>query len=274
MVQPHIDFRGDDKELYAEPMVHPRFSREHYCRIILVHGFNNSRQDALESFEKFKLAFSALNRFYAEKIFYLIWPGDLRGLNPATFFSKNVDNALAAGRSLGRYLDAEVRSGPRNCSYILVAHSLGCRLVAEMMAELHRLNPEACKDFGLLLMAGAVPVSDVGNPQPYRDGLAAARFIANMHSPDDKVLGRWFGLGEFGGGRPRSEAIGLNGAPLDFGWKLERMTGFDHSDYWPAMKTARLLAEALGVAEEISLPELRSHEFRQPEFEPLEFIPG
>lgn len=273
MTQPHLDFRGDSKELYSEPMVHPAFLRERRCRIILIHGFNNSRQQAISSFSQFKRTYAALDRFYSDNIFFLIWPGDHISVNPSFFFSKNVDIAIATGKSLGRYLDEVIRNSTQECRYVLIAHSLGCRVVAEMMDELRRINPDACRQFSLLLMAGAVPAGDFLDPSSLRESLKAARSVANLYSPDDGVLRNFFGLGQMLAGHSRTEAIGLNGAPLDLGWKLELMKGFGHSDYWIKEESVRVLASTLNVAGEMRPPESRIAELRHPVFEPAELTP-
>jgi len=67
--------------------------------------------------------------FFAEHLFYVIWPGDILPWIPTHYFAENVRNALASGQILARYLDKitiEEAVQGINCELIVVAHSLGC----------------------------------------------------------------------------------------------------------------------------------------------------
>ncbi len=107
-------------------------------------------------------------------------------------------------------------------------------------------------------MAGAIPVGDVRDHQVYGSGLSAAKYIANLFSPNDKVLRALFPLGEIGGSRTGLEPIGLNGEPVTFGWtQREQMIGFGHGDYWKRISVVKFLAWILGIPVPNTLP---SHE--------------
>src|SRR5437588_106097 len=195
MVQADLTFRDPSGGNFSAPWLTPRFSFEKYWRIILIHGFRNSEPAAIESYEKFKSYFLTANSLYAEKFFYLVWPGDQLGWNLSRYFTDNSETAGEVGRALGRYLHQLALHEGEVCRFVIVAHSLGCRLAAEMMQELYRLNPTACKRFQLFLMAGAFPEQDLLDRAALGAGLGEAGYVANFYSPDDSVLQTWFPIG-------------------------------------------------------------------------------
>jgi pimeloyl-ACP methyl ester carboxylesterase len=229
---PDIQLRGPDGTLYSEPLPTERFIDEKLSRILLIHGFRNTEGDAFQSYKDFYATLSRYSAFFAEHLFYVIWPGDIFPWNPTHYFAENVQNALVAGQILARYLHKrtikEAAQGI-DCELIVVAHSLGCRLASEMMAELRRMNSIVCNKLKLVLMAGAVATIDVENKDVYGSALLSAKYVATLYSPDDKVLGRLFPIGELD--RLGQEAIGFKGGPLGFGWSMrQKMQKFDHGD--------------------------------------------
>jgi pimeloyl-ACP methyl ester carboxylesterase len=272
-IQPDITLRSPYGTPYREPLSTKRFMYERRWRIILVHGFRNSERDALESYGVFHSNLSALSALFARHLFYLVWPGDvLRKLKPHRYFVDNVRNAREAGKILAKFLneiitdEAEAES---DCEFIIVAHSLGCWLTAEMMAELHRLDPSVCRNFKLILMAGALPTVDVENHQLYGAGLASALHVSNLYSSDDTVLRDRFPVGLIPDRGTGLEAIGLNGKPISFGWsQREQMKKFGHSDYWPKPASAEFLARLLGVPVPVTLPAYDIASYYPPEYRP------
>jgi len=192
-------------------------------------------------------------------------------LNPTRYFAANVQTALDGGRIVAKFLNEIMTSEiEESCQYIIVAHSLGCWLAAEMMAEMRRLNAPACNKLKLILMAGAVPTVDVENDNLYGGALVSALNVSNLYSPDDRVL-RWlFPIGEIPDGRLGLEAIGLNGAPTNFAWsQREQMTRFDHGDYWTKAPSAEFLARLLGAPVPMTLPANDIPSYHPPEYSPL-----
>jgi hypothetical protein len=269
-VPPDITLRAPDGTPYSAPLGSSRFYFENGRRVILIHGFRNSESEALETYELFQSYLASFGPQLSFQIYSLVWPGDYFGGNPIRYFDDNVQNALACGKTLGRFLHDLIVRQTADREFVIVAHSLGCRVTAEMMQELYRLNPNACSRFTLVLMAGAVPVSDIQDNASYGTSLAAVGYVANLFSPADKVL-RWlFPPGEYGGGRHDPEPIGLNGAPSTFAWTVrQQMTGFDHGDYWRKLPTAEFVARVLGIP----VPNVLATN-EPPSFHPPEFVPG
>jgi hypothetical protein len=167
-----------------------RFMSEKLWRIILIHGFRNSERDALESYNNFRATLSEYSPFLAAHLFYVVWPGDaFPWIAPQNYFSENVQAALAAARILARYLNKiltrEVKERT-NCEWIIVSHSLACRLTAEMIVELQRIGSESCNKIKLVFMAGAVATIDIEDKDVYGTALLSVKYIANLYSPDSK----------------------------------------------------------------------------------------
>jgi hypothetical protein len=266
---PDIQLRGPDGALYNSPLASDRFMSEKLWRIILIHGFRNSERDALESYNRFRDTLSKYSTFFATHLFYVVWPGDaFSWTTPQNYFSENVQTALAGARILARYLNKiltrESKEGT-NCEWIIVSHSLGCRLTTEIIAELRRINSESCNKLRLVLMAGAVATIDVEDNDVYGTALLSAKYIANLYSPEDKTLRKWFPIGELD--RLGVEAIGLNGGPIGFGWSVrEQMRNFDHGDYWTKSSAVEFLAKLLGVAVPTTLPSYDMPNYHPPEY--------
>lgn len=234
--------------IWETALASPRFFLERVCRIILIHGFRNSEPEAMESYNLFKFYFSRYAGIFSDKVFSFVWPGDHFGANPLRYFDYNAQNSLEAGAVLGRYLVEIISKYNLDSQFIIVAHSLGCRLTAAMIHEVHRLDPDICKRFKIVLMAGAVPVDDVADPKVFRTSLEAVGYTANLYSSSDQILRLLFPTGELGGWRSASEPIGLNGGPKTFAWtELQDMSGFGHSDYWRKSAPAEFVARLVGA---------------------------
>jgi hypothetical protein len=266
---PDIQLRGPDGTLYNEPLASDRFTSEKLWRIILIHGFRNSEREAFESYNNFRATLSEYSAFFATHLFYIVWPGDaFPWTAPQNYFSENVQTALAAARILAKYLDKIVAREARegiNCEWIIVSHSLGCRLTSEMIAELRRMKSETSNKLKLVLMAGAVATIDVEDNNLYGAALLSTKYTANLYSPDDRTLRKLFPIGELD--RWGVEAIGLNGGPIGFGWSVrERMPNFDHGDYWTKSSAVEFLAKSLGVAVPTTLPSNDIPSYHPPEY--------
>jgi hypothetical protein len=84
-LQPDITLRDLDGTLYNEPLGTNRFMLERHWRIILIHGFRNSQSEALQSYEHFRSNLYSYSGFFANQLFYLVWPGDVLPFNPLRF---------------------------------------------------------------------------------------------------------------------------------------------------------------------------------------------
>jgi hypothetical protein len=180
-----------------------------------------------------------------------------------------IDNAKRAGSVLFRATMRWQRCRLGTRELVVVAHSLGCRLVLEFLGCLRQ---EAAKAAGraaegggpgqpavfavlpgletliIFLMAGAVPVGAI---ERRPDDVRVPRHIIVMHSAADRVLRGAFPLGQtFARGEQDwfPEAVGLRGLPSSARWtSAEDMADYDHGDYWPMVETARVVASYLSA---------------------------
>lgn len=216
-------------------------------RILLVHGYNVEERGGQNSMAHLRSALAEGCPKLEREILTVTWPGNASWLKggPAAYFAK-VPVAKGAGRLFGEHFAAEFRNrgGPRQL--VIVAHSLGCRLTLEFLSHLNRATrPPRLKKVIAILMAPAVPVE-------LHDLLESARSNADsliiLHSKDDKVLKRWFRLGQTVAREGRfPEAIGFAGNPHNPPWSYHRrMQGYDHGDYWTGQPTADVIGEQLG----------------------------
>jgi hypothetical protein len=161
----------------------------------------------------------------------------------------HVGDAEAWAYALAQYLSSELESAngvPVEVTF--VAHSLGCRLILEVLRsklENHQNNWQVRLVF---LMAAAVPVRLV----EYDERLCRAAITPTAshvaYSPRDIVLQGPFRVGqkfEPGSGLVPS-AVGSWGEPMEL-WTRRIGTRNGHGDYFTDPRTARHLADALGL---------------------------
>lgn len=215
-------------------------------RILLVHGYNVGEAAGQRSMAHLRHALREGCSTLARQLFTVTWPGNAawhRG-GPAAYFAI-VPVARKAGEVFADYLVSEYELGGGPRELVIIAHSLGCRLTLEFLRNLDRKRrPARLEKIVVILMAAAVPCD-------MDDLLGAARANADevvvLHSSEDKVLRRWFRLGETAareGTLP--EAIGYKGNPTEPPWSYERrMKGYDHGDYWTSPPTVEAVAERL-----------------------------
>jgi pimeloyl-ACP methyl ester carboxylesterase len=218
-------------------------------RVLLIHGYNVNERSGLSAMDQLRRSLEAGAPALARQILTVTWPGNenwWRG-GPAAYFTK-VDVAQQAGRLLAKHILALHQNGMGAGELVLVAHSLGSRVVMECLRYLEpAVRPGTLKSVVVILMAAAVPT--------HLDALIAAAHrnsdrIIILHSADDRVLKRWFKVGQtaaFEGWMP--EAIGHAGNPHNPPWAhQERMMGYDHGDYWTEAATADVIGHQLQSA--------------------------
>lgn len=215
-------------------------------RILLVHGYNVAERDGQSSMAQLRSALTEGCPSLASQIMTITWPGNeswLRG-GPAAYFAK-VDVARQAGKLLCETIVSEHAAGLGSHELVIVAHSLGCRLTLEFLRHLNRLErPDRLQTVVVVLMAAAVPVE---LDELFEAAHHNADQIVVLHSTDDKVLRRWFRLGQTVAGEGRfPEATGYAGNPHTPTWFFEKqMVGYDHGHYWSRVGTADVIGTQL-----------------------------
>jgi Alpha/beta hydrolase of unknown function (DUF900) len=226
--------------------------------ILLCHGYANSVPAARESYgkflENFRSQFEEAAGFSGD-VFEFFWPGDERypGISQASY-PFQIKNARESGILLANFLNNLPASPTGVLDIYLIAHSLGNRVVLELMKEIDSLAQTGAvragfRFRGVLMMAAAVPVSRVeaGGELHQASQLADRRVV--LYSVSDLVLKLAFPPGEtaaFEGFFPR--AVGRFGEPKPQWTFSQIMQDYGHSDYWPRATTSLPVARFLNVA--------------------------
>lgn len=228
-------------------------SRSFHHILFLIHGYNNSEQVAEDSYTLFTALLNEHLRkhpFDIDAIVNFHWPGnptlDLKLLAPTIHYPYALLNARRAAALLANFLSTLLRPGPAPTSLkvSLVGHSMGCRLVMELLRTISEKQPPEFQCIGL--MAAAVPVelvvagSALFVPEPMNTR------ILKFFSPNDWVLRNFFPLGQKWSSlfsdngqlverRYYREAVGFDGNPERFAVNCPRRNN-GHSDYWKDRK--------------------------------------
>lgn len=215
--------------------------------LLLIHGYNNdlvfARDTAYPGFESLQREIAGIgpDADYAPgwRVVHVYWPGDAdHGLFSALFYPSVVKNAPISGGALARLLDAA--AGDEGIEVVIVSHSVGCRVVAELLKALptgSRVHVTRVAFF-----AAALPTFMLENQSAGSLGFAVSVRIEeraiSLYSGADMVLGIAFPLGQTlapGDEGVLPTALGhelwaLNAVPgiLDQG----ENPGAGHSDYW------------------------------------------
>ncbi len=218
--------------------------------IILVHGFNVNERSAKKNYESLSNNLSGGSVFghTPGQLCEFFWPGNESGaLESAFSYSRQISKARDSGVLLGDYLRQYLQKSP-GTQFVLVCHSLGCRLVLEALRSITTVNPNAALHIRLIIMmAAAVPFHFI-NAGHFNVPLYSKK-TACLYSQQDSILRYLFPIGQsMAGDGFYPTAIGLNGSPLPLwtGGHLE--TGLSHKDYWGSKQVATRVRAILGMA--------------------------
>jgi len=173
--------------------------------LLLVHGYNNdlafARDTAYPGFESLQREIAGVDGSgdYAPgwRVVKVYWPGDAdHGLVSALFYPAVVRNAPVCGESLARLLgDA---AGAEGLEVAVISHSLGCRVVAELLRALPA--DSRVRVTRVAFFAAAVGVEKLEDLRPGSLGRAFATRIEggalSLYSGADMVLSLAFPLGQ------------------------------------------------------------------------------
>lgn len=214
--------------------------------VVLVHGYNNHYGEAGLAYHGFRrcqyafdstLADAALERILADAF----WPGDaawgVADLVDFLVYPAAVTTAKEAAPKLADHL----RGMPNLLKVHFIGHSLGCRLILEVI---DRLRAHGAPVIGrVCLMAAAVPVFKVERGDDLADAMQQAEIVLVLYSESDAVL-RWtFGPGQtLASGREGffPAALGRRHPPPTVAGRIEAVHIHEarHSDYWGYTDTA------------------------------------
>jgi hypothetical protein len=225
--------------------------------LVLVHGYNNSHDAARAAFEQFILDLEDATGFtpLPWPVFGVQWPGDES--NPvasAACYPFKVAVAETAATRIIDHLATLFGPGGAPLTLCIVGHSLGCRVIADLLAGLAaRPTPINVVVDRVALMAAAVPVAHVDSGGDLRRGIQATRGVCILYSTSDTVLHYAFPPGQTAardGWFPT--AVGRFGDPASAWTRRQPMAGekggYGHGDYWPGAESAAAVAAFLGSA--------------------------
>jgi len=231
----------------------PPFPQGRRRVVLLVHGYNSTEGAARASYDEFVGDLATLGpgaRALLADIGRLYWPGDA-DLGPVSFLSYPAEIAPArdSAQKLADYLRTLVGPGGTPTELCFVCHSLGNRVLLELLDRL----AAAPAPFGhvavVVLMAAAVPVDMVADGGTLLAGATLAGTSLALYSRDDKVLHWAFPLGETAAGEGFfPTAVGRFGQPPGVWTERQELAGDDHGDYWGDPRAAVGVARLLGVA--------------------------
>ncbi len=215
--------------------------------VLLIHGYNNDQKDADEAYTAFQeiqrqLASLDANRPVANgRLIEIYWPGDSNwGILSFLYYMQSIDRAKKTAKCFARTIEQAVNAGGFK-QIDIVAHSMGCRLAAELLKHLKGVQNLVVRR--IVFMAAAIPTFMLEPQQGLRSTYNTILKDAahSLYSPVDKVLRYAFPLGQ-------SLAPGKEGAfPTALGHDLWtggvppnlaqfHNVGARHSDYWPGKK--------------------------------------
>jgi pimeloyl-ACP methyl ester carboxylesterase len=194
-----ISFRLEDKhgDIRESPQICPQngLTRTRHI-LMLIHGFNNTRDEAQKSYDVFIEHQERMGRL-KERVVRVYWPGDTGLLKYYESIRKAKDTAGLLARELG--LAARRRDG---LVIDVVAHSMGCRLTLELLKQLAALEDPKPRIRRFVFMAAAVPIERLSQRIPVDPGSLREAFEASdveglsLHSQADWVLKRTFSMGQ------------------------------------------------------------------------------
>ena len=209
--------------------------------VVLIHGYNTGDAAAARSFAAFRQRLRGAVPH--EQIWEFHWPGDHPNrLVSAASYAVRVQSAERAGAALARFLATR----PHLSSLCIVAHSLGCRVALETLAQIaDEPTYRGPRPEHVFLLAAAVPTRLCRDGRyPYSPPLTdAAQYV--FYSTRDAVLAVGFpamqavvSLSEEG------EAVGYLGRPVSR-WRTRTGVCLDHGEYWTSATISREVATTL-----------------------------
>ncbi|HSK42879.1 MAG TPA: alpha/beta hydrolase, partial [Candidatus Binatia bacterium] len=227
--------------------------------LILIHGYNNSRIDALTSYGQFLDNLRTKFPTQTGQIAEFHWPGDeLNKIISTLSYPNQIKPAIESARELATFLAGLQHAGPMVIN--LVGHSLGCRVIMELLAHWTGGLPPGIFIGAVILMAAAVKVKAIDEGGALRAAAVLTLKNPALYSKGDPVLKWAFPMGETAAGEGFfPTAVGRTGGPPST-WHVSTPMSHDgqayvHGSYWPGDESSTAVAFALGGAPASGTPE-------------------
>ncbi|MGB6484343.1 MAG: alpha/beta hydrolase [Candidatus Acidiferrales bacterium] len=231
--------------------------------VFLFHGFNDSFDVAHSAYASFFQNFpgtgNSLHDKWQSTIHACYWPGDKAwGPISAASYALEMGPAQQSAAAFADFLAALPVPGSATLDVYFIAHSLGNRVVLELLSALQNMKAAGrlssqiqCK--GFCMMAAAVPVSMVESNGPLYQSAILSATRRTLYSEADTVLHFAFPIGETAareGFFPT--AIGRHGQPQSDWTAATEMfispsNGYNHGDYWSQPNTIPQISAFFGI---------------------------
>jgi pimeloyl-ACP methyl ester carboxylesterase len=220
--------------------------------VILVHGFNNSRKSAEDTWELTAKQLAA-GGIDVGNVVLFFWPGDFSSsqILSAMSYPLTLPIAQQTAQQLATYLEVAARDRKARLRISFVAHSLGSLVVLETLRLLQGSLVNVVIE-NVLLMAAAVPEGFCYHSALYGDRFSSETSEVVLYSVDDTVLSRFFQIGQRLAQQfpPRARrAVGRDGGPGSGPrgrWSESyQKDGFDHGDYWKQRESIAEIARVI-----------------------------
>jgi hypothetical protein len=236
--------------------------------VLLLHGYANSQSQASDSYDKCIANLMGLGSLLPSPMFKFYWPGDVNVpvINQLSY-PWQIEDAVYSGAVLAAFLRDLSGPGGTPIQIHIIAHSLGNRVVLELLKHFIDGSTNSAVFTSLSLMAAAVPVRKVEDPSDLLIAALLPRRTQVLCSRSDMVLAIAFRAGETAAGEGFfPEAVGRNGNPSGVWSAREFRSGYGHGAYWPTDKTAPLLAKFFGAPVQSAIAEnaIPAHEMPEP----------
>jgi hypothetical protein len=249
-----LSARGPNDTVVSTVQTSGTAASTHSQLILLVHGYDNTVQAATGSYNAFLanfqawLAQNAPNRVNLDDVFLFFWPGD-KNWGPLSFgsYPLEIPPAIKSAESLETYLSGLIGPNGLSIDLVVIAHSLGNRLLLELLKNLANLPAARLNIRYVCLMAAAVPVAMVDTGGTLQSAARSTNTLT-LYSTSDWVLEFGFPIGETLAGEGHfPEAVGRHGNPLADWTATQQMKSYGHHDYWTNKNTPPQVAKIFGI---------------------------
>ncbi len=222
---------------------------------LLIHGYNNNEEEAKQAYGKL---LAQLETRPLSKIGCFHWPGDAEfgSLQAFDFLSypTEIPDAKASAKVLAKHLQNITRESNCSVEFNLVGHSMGCRLIVELLDEI-AANADPVVSINLImLMAAAIPVELMAPESSFETNSQSIKDRLILFSDSDPVLQFAFPAGQelataMGTDQgPYFEAVGRYGNPSSYQAERFNRNGNSHGAYWSDKTVGTELKTRLGIA--------------------------
>lgn len=234
--------------------------------IILIHGYNNSQDEALDSYRKFLKNTGLDKATPIGQACGFLWPGDKAwGLFSMFSYPFELKPAKQSAALLHDFLVKQTVPGNWPLEVMIICHSLGSRVGLELVNQLVKRRSSNKLEYRACFMAAAVPVFMVESGGALSSAVRAVNQSMVLYSDDDIVLHFAFPLGQTVAGEgifPR--AVGRYGQPTGGVWSKRKDMGahdYNHWHYWGHAESASSVRNFLGMTTKnvISTTEIASY---------------